>query len=34
MEKVSVPPFSETKFVVLASAVESGKISSGDGIAT
>jgi hypothetical protein len=34
MEKVTVPAFSETKFVVCASAVESGKMSSGNGIAT
>jgi hypothetical protein len=34
IEKVIVPTFSETKFVVCASAVESGKMSSGDIIAT
>jgi hypothetical protein len=34
IEKVTVPAFSETKFVVRASAVESGKMSSGNGIAT
>jgi hypothetical protein len=34
IEKVTVPSFSETKFVVCASAVESGKMSSGNGNAT
>jgi hypothetical protein len=34
IEKVTVPAFSETKFVVCASAVESGKMSSGNGNAT
>jgi hypothetical protein len=34
MEKVTVPAFSETKFAVCASAIESGKMSYGDGIAT
>jgi hypothetical protein len=34
MEKVTVPVFSETKFVVRASAVEDGTMSPGDGIAT
>jgi hypothetical protein len=34
IEKVTVPAFSETKFVVRASAVEGGTMSSGDGIAT
>jgi hypothetical protein len=34
IEKVKVPDFSETKFVVRASAVKSGKMSSGDKIAT
>jgi hypothetical protein len=34
MEKVTVPAFSETKSAVRASAVESGKMSYGNGIAT
>jgi hypothetical protein len=34
IEKVTVPAFSETKFVVRASAVEGGTMSPGDGIAT
>jgi hypothetical protein len=34
MEKVTVPAFSETKFVVPASAIEGGTMSPGDGIAT
>jgi hypothetical protein len=34
MEKVTVPAFSETEFVVCASAVEGGTMSPGDGIAT
>jgi hypothetical protein len=34
LEKVTVPAFSETKFTVRASAVKSGKMSYGDGIAT
>jgi hypothetical protein len=34
MEKVTVPAFSETKFVVHALAVEGGTMSPGDGIAT
>jgi hypothetical protein len=34
MEKVTVPAFSETKFVVPASAVKGGTMSPGDGIAT
>jgi hypothetical protein len=34
MEKVTVPAFSETKFVVCASAVKGGTMSPGDGIAT
>jgi hypothetical protein len=34
IEKVTVPAFSETTFTVRASAVKSGNMSSGDGIAT
>jgi hypothetical protein len=34
IEKRTVPAFSETKFVVRASSVKSGKMSYGDGIAT
>jgi hypothetical protein len=34
IEKVTVPAFSETKFVVRASAVEGGTMSPGNGIAT
>jgi hypothetical protein len=34
MEKVTVPAFSETKFVVRATAVEGGTMSPGDRIAT
>jgi hypothetical protein len=34
MEKVTVPAFSETKFVICASAVKGGTMSPGDGIAT
>jgi hypothetical protein len=34
MEKVTVPAFSKTKFVICASAVKGGTMSIGDGIAT
>jgi hypothetical protein len=34
MERVTVPAFSETKFAVLAFAVEEGTMSPGDGIVT
>jgi hypothetical protein len=34
MERVTVPAFSETKFIVRASAIEGGTMSPGNGIAT